>query len=187
MSSTGPGYTTPNNVISSTGPGFTTPNVVVSSTGPGFTTPNGVVSTTGPGPTTQNMVVSSTGPGFTTQNVVVSSTGPGFTTAPYESSTTMTTPLCTDFEPIDFIFVLDSSSSLGLDNWDLVLRFAADFVAEIPSIGQNQSRLADAPYHDFICISISASFSEWPSSPTQMWPVSALILRSHTTSQPLST
>jgi hypothetical protein len=42
-------------------------------------------------------------------------------------------------EPVDLIFVLDSSGSLGADNWQIVKQFAADIVSLL-TIGTSETR-----------------------------------------------
>jgi hypothetical protein len=57
-------------------------------------------------------------------------------TTPTTTSTTTTTAApadsqCTGVKYADLVFVLDSSSSLGADNWDLVKQFAANVVSQL--------------------------------------------------------
>ena len=39
---------------------------------------------------------------------------------------------CNPFRPVDVVFILDSSGSLGLDNWNLILEFCASIVSVLP-------------------------------------------------------
>ena len=59
------------------------------------------------------------------------------TTTTLTTTTTTSTLYC---PPFDLIFVLDSSGSLGTDNWNLVKQFAANVVDTL-TIGENNTRL----------------------------------------------
>ena len=85
------------------------------------------------------IAVSSACPPVSSTSTTTAST-PTTTTSTFSSTSTIAS-ICNNFEPIDFIFVLDSSASLGLDNWDLTLQFAVDFVNAIP-VSATTSRIA---------------------------------------------
>jgi collagen type VI alpha len=55
------------------------------------------------------------------------------------TTTVVTTTLCSSFDPLDLIFVLDSSGSLGEANWLIVQEFAASVVKVLP-IGADSIR-----------------------------------------------
>ena len=76
----------------------------------------------------------------TTSTTTTTTTTTSTTTTTATSTTTSTpAPLCSNFTAIDFVLVLDSSGSIGLDNWDAILHFASSFVELVP-VGTTSSQ-----------------------------------------------
>ncbi len=75
----------------------------------------------------------------------------------------LTTALCTSSSrPVDLVFVLDSSSTLGEANWRLALAFASSIV-DLLTIGERDTRYAycrdvafDMLDSHVLCVSIAA-------------------------------
>jgi Flp pilus assembly protein TadG len=89
--------------------------------------------------TTTSTVTTTTTTSTSTLTSTVTTTTTSTSTFTSTATATTTTSLCANYAPIDFIFVLDSSGSLGADNWLLEKQFAAQIVGFLP-VGEMQSR-----------------------------------------------
>jgi hypothetical protein len=58
----------------------------------------------------------------------------------------MTTELCDEFSIVDLVFVLDSSGSLGIENWNKIKRLASSVVEVLP-ISESTIRFVPLLFH----------------------------------------